>query len=50
MLKDLQKAWDVANQYMFDEFDSVWCVEGLFVIRSNLIVMWKVWPRMGIIS
>lgn len=50
ILKDLQKARDVANQYVFDEFDSVWCVKGLFVIRSNLIVTWKVWPRMGIIS
>ena len=32
------------------EFDNVWCVRGLIVTYSNLVVTWKVRPRMDIIS
>ena len=50
MLKDLQKAPNVAYQDVLDELDSVWCVKGLIIIHSNLMVAWKDRPPMGIIS
>jgi hypothetical protein len=49
-LQDLQKAPNVAYQDVLKEFDSVWCIKGLIVTRSNLVVTWKVRPWMDIIS
>ena len=49
-LKDLEEAPDVAYQVVLEEFNSVWCVEGVIVTRSKLVVTWKVRPWMGIIS
>ena len=49
-LCDLEKTLDVAFEDVLDEFDSVWCVKGLIVTRSNLSVTWKVRPQIGIIS
>jgi hypothetical protein len=44
-----EKAPDVDYDDVFNEFDSVWCVQGLIVTRRNLSVTRKVALRMGII-
>jgi hypothetical protein len=49
-LANLEKAPDVAYRDVLDEFNSIWETKGLIVTRSSLVVMWKVRPRMGIIS
>lgn len=49
-LSDLEKALDVAYQDVLSEFDSVWGVKNLIMTRSNLVITWKVRPRMNIIS
>lgn len=41
-LRDLDEVVDVAYQDVLDEFDSMWCIEGLIVTQSNLTVTWKV--------
>ena len=41
-LYDLEKTLDVAYEDVLKEFDSVWCVKGLIVTHSNLLVTWKV--------
>jgi hypothetical protein len=46
---DLEKASDMAYQDVLDEFDLVWCVEGLIVPHIDLVV-WKVRPQMATIS
>ena len=38
---DLEEAPDVAYQDVLEEFDLVWCVKGLIVTWSNLVVTWK---------
>ena len=49
-LSYLTKAPDVAYQDV-NEFDSIQGgVKGLIVTRTNLVVMWKVGPKMAIIS
>ena len=50
ILQDLEKAPDITYQDVLKEFDSVWCVKGLIVIGSGLVVTWKVWHWMDIIS
>ena len=50
MLKDLQKTPNVAYQDVLDELDLVWCVKGLIIIHSNLMVTWKDRAQMCIIS
>ena len=40
---------DVAYQDVHKEVDSVWCVKGLMVTSSNLVVTWTVRPWMCII-
>ena len=47
-LKDLQKALNVVYQDILDELDSVWCVKGLIVTHSNLMVTWKNRARMAL--
>lgn len=47
---DFEKARDVDYDNVLNEFDSVWCVQGLIVTRRNLSVTRKVTLRMGIIS
>ena len=50
-LRDLKKVLDDAYDDFLREFDKVWCVKGLIVTHTNLVVTWKVnRPRMGIIS
>ena len=49
-LPNLEKALDIAYQGVLDDLDSIWGVKGLIVTHSNLVVMWKVKPQMGIIS
>lgn len=49
-LHDLEKVSDVAYQDVLTEFDSVCCIKGLIVTRSNLIVTKKLRPQMGIVS
>ena len=44
------KNQDVVYQDVLDGFDSVRRVKGFVVTCSNLVVIWKVWPHMGILS
>ena len=46
----LEKTPNFAYDDAFKEFDNVWCVKGLIVACSNLMVTHKVRPLMGIIS
>ena len=43
-VKDLRKALNIAYQDVLDELDSIWCVEGLIVTHTNLMVTWKIGP------
>jgi hypothetical protein len=43
-LLDLEKAPNVAYQYVFNGFNSAWGVKGLIVTRSNLVITWEVGP------
>ena len=43
-LIDLEKAPDVAYEDVLKEFDNVWCVKGLTLTCSNLVIVWKVKP------
>jgi len=51
---DLEKTPDVAYHDVLNEFDlTCWGgggFKGLIVTKSNLVVMWKVRPQMGVIS
>ena len=49
-LQNLEKTPNVAYENVLNKFDSVWCVEGLIIIRSNLSVTWKIRAHVGIIS
>jgi hypothetical protein len=44
------KTPNVAHEDILKEFDNVWCVNILIVMRNNLLVAWRVMPRMAIIS
>lgn len=44
-LKDLENAPDVA--YVLRMFGEVWCVKALIATKSNLVVTWKVRPKIG---
>ena len=46
----LEKTPDIAYENVLKVFDNVWCVKALIVICSNLMITWKLRPRMGIIS
>jgi hypothetical protein len=50
MLRDLEKAPDVAYHDILNKFDLIWGVKGLIVTRSNLVPTWKDRPQMSIIS
>ena len=43
-LQDLEKAPDITYLDVPKKLDSVWCVKGLIVTRSDLMVTWKVRP------
>ena len=47
---DLAKAHVVVYHNILDEFDMAWCVEGLIATRNNVMIIWKIGPRMGIVS
>lgn len=47
---DLEKVPNVAYDNVLNDFDLVWCLKGLIVTRTNLLVIWKMKPRMSIIS
>lgn len=49
-LMDLAKAHVVVYHNILDEFDMAWCVEGLIATRNNVMIIWKIGPRMGIVS
>jgi hypothetical protein len=50
MLRDLEKARDVAYHDILNEYDWTWGVNGLIVIQSNLVVTWNDRTQMSIIS
>lgn len=49
-VSNLEKALDVAYEDVFRGSDSIWCVKGLLVTKSILVVTWKIGPQIGIIS
>jgi hypothetical protein len=49
-LTNLERRPNVAYEDVLKDFDNVWCVKGLNVTHSNLVVTWKARPRMGISS
>ena len=50
LLWNWEKTLDVAYEDVLNKFDLIWCVKGLIVTRSNLVVTWTIRPQIGIIS
>ena len=50
MLKDLEKAPDMAYHDILNNFDLTWGIKGLIMTRSNLVVTWKDRVHRNIIS